>query len=428
MEEKKHIFAIGLDAFNRDKILRTYSSANYDLHSLFEKDEILRTESYDLKDKVEEARAQLRGFDGLLDGIVAFWDFPATSLMAMLTDEFDLPGPTLYSTLKCEHKYWSRVEQKKVVPDHVPAFACVDPFDEDAREKLDLDYPFWLKPVKAMGSELGFHVEKDEDFYQAIDAIRKGIGKYARSFNYMLSQIDLPDDVEGVGGGHCIAEGIIGGDQFTVSGYVHEGEVHCYGLVDSYSYPGTTSFQHYEYPSDAPDALREKMFDLSKRIIEHFGFDQSPFNIEFYHDKDSDKLWVLEVNPRISHSHGDIYEKVDGVPNHEIMVDLALGQQPVFPERSGKYKKSGKFFLREWEPGEVLRVPNDEEIARLKREIPDIIISLKVEPGEMLDDQSRHDNYSYPVATVHLGADSHEELMERFERCREILQFEVETE
>jgi len=75
----------------------------------------------------------------------------------------------------CEHKYWSRVEQAASVPEVVPAFAGFDPFDDNALESIDLEYPFWIKPVKSHSSQLGFMIENAEQFHEAIPDIREKI-------------------------------------------------------------------------------------------------------------------------------------------------------------------------------------------------------------------------------------------------------------
>src|SRR5690606_4021588 len=149
--------------------------------------------------------------------------------------------------------------------------------------------------------------------------------------------------------------GIMTGDQCTVSGYVYNGEVTCYGVVDSVNYTGTSSFECYEYPSTLPARVQDRLKDLSSRIIGHLNLDCSTFNIEYFYNPASDTIGLLEINPRISQSHANIYEKVDGLPNHELVVDLALGRKPRWQERQGPFKKSAKFFIRSFERDAVVR-------------------------------------------------------------------------
>src|SRR5690625_7266207 len=45
--------------------------------------------------------------------------------------------------------------------------------------------------------------------------IRAQIGRIEKPFNRVLELADLPEEIAGVGGGHCIAESIIGGRMCT---------------------------------------------------------------------------------------------------------------------------------------------------------------------------------------------------------------------
>src|SRR5699024_5012676 len=148
-------------------------------------------------------------YPGIVDGLIHYLDFPVSTTAPILCSEFGLPSASLEAVLKCEHKYWSRLEQKRCVPDHIPQFAAFDPFDDDALAGLDLAFPFWVKPIKSFSSYLGFHVRSEADWNKAIAKIRAEIGRIEEPFNRLLEQAQLPAEVSQVGGGYCIAESII---------------------------------------------------------------------------------------------------------------------------------------------------------------------------------------------------------------------------
>ncbi len=75
--------------------------------------------------------------------------------------------------------------------------------------------------------------------------LRAEIGSSSEPFNFVLDRADLPDAIRDIDGRHCMAEQLIGGRQCTVEGYVHEGEVAPYGIVDSIRYPQVLSFFYY---------------------------------------------------------------------------------------------------------------------------------------------------------------------------------------
>lgn len=92
--------------------------------------------------------------------------------------------------------------------------------------------------------------------------------------------------------------------------------------------------------------VRTRMAAITKRVMKHIGYDNAAFNIEYFWDEPHNRIWLLEINTRISQSHSDLFEKVDGVSNHQITVDLALGQRPQMPRGEGLFPRAAKFFHR----------------------------------------------------------------------------------
>lgn len=62
---------------------------------------------------------------------------------------------------------------------------------------------------------------------------------------------------------------------------------------------------------------------ITEKLIPYLGFDDSAFNIEYYWDREKDRIWLLEVNTRVSQSHSAVFEMVDGASNQAITVDVA---------------------------------------------------------------------------------------------------------
>jgi biotin carboxylase len=336
-------------------------------------------------------------------------------------------APSMESVLKCEHKYWSRVEQSKVFKDgEYPEFERVYPYDKKALSKMKLNFPFWLKPVKATGGHLGFLIEKDEDFYHAIAIIRKNIPRIAKAFNFFLSQIKMPEEMAGIDGHYCIAEKIIGGRQCTVSGYVYDGQIRTYGLVDSFNYENTSSFFRYQYPSLLPEGVQKRIQEKTVRIISRIDLDYTAFNIEYFYDEEKDHLWLLEINPRMSQSHAEIYNKVDGYPNQDIIIHLSQGLDPDFPYRKGEFNYASKFYVRHFENARVAKIPTEGEIEKVRREMPDVLIDLQVKEGMLLSDLQVQDSYSYELAHVYIGGKDQDEILKKYDRCLENLTFEFE--
>jgi len=149
-------------------------------------------------------------------------------------------------------------------------------------------------------------------------------------------------------------------------------------------------------------------------VIRQVGYDDAPFNIEFYWEEDSDRIWLLEINCRISKSHAPLFQMVDGCYHHQVMIDLALGRKPAMPHREGRFRCAAKFMLRRQEDARVVRVPTDAEIAAVEAAIPGVVIQVELSEGMRLSQLRYQDSYSYEVAVVFVGADDHEGLAAKY--------------
>ena len=217
--------------------------------------EIMEADHFPIADMLERAVAQIEAHDGPPHAVIGYVDFPVSTMIPIIARRFGLRAPTLESLLRCEHKYWSRLVQREVVAEHIPAFELVDPFGDDPAGALTLDYPFWIKPVKSAGSFLGFRVDDRAAFDHALATIREHIGIFAEPFDHILAHATLPPVVADVGGHYRIAESLIGGRQCTLEGYVFDGAVHFHGVIDSIRARDRPTFLRYQYPSRLPLAV-----------------------------------------------------------------------------------------------------------------------------------------------------------------------------
>ncbi len=423
----KNIFVIGADEFNCRQLQAIHADEVYAFHNLLTFEQVKGGGHYPSFDGlIQQAESVLADFQGSIDAIIGYWDFPVNSMVPILCQKHRLPSPSLESELKCDHKYWSRREQQAIIPEHTPAFAAFDPFDADATAQLELDFPFWIKPVKSTDSVLAFKVDDASGLETALNEIRQKIGRIASAFNELLAHAHLPAEIAAVDGAHCIVEQLIVGHQCTVEGHVYQGEVIVHGVIDSYNYPNSSSFFRYEYPSHLPQRVKDAMVETSRRIMSHIGFNNGGFNIEYFYNKETDDYKLLEINPRISQSHSQMLKYVDGTSNHQIMVELALGNRPQFKPGAGEYNCAAKFHLRRFEDDRVIRVPTEEEIEAILAANPGTDIDIIVKEGMRLSELIEQDSYSYDMAHVHIGAQDQTALLKKYQRIVDALPFEFE--
>lgn len=428
---KRNVFIIAMDDFNLETMQQLRESGRYGFHPLLPREKVLKADEYDYDALLWEADQQLSAFDGSVDAIVTWWDFPSTGLVPVLSELWDLPGPSLRSVIALEHKYWSRLAQRAVAGDHVPPFAPFDPFEDVDRALTQLanqgiDYPFWVKPVKSVASYLGFRVDDRADFEHAMGVIREEIAQFADPFDRAMQRVDVPPTVRAAGAHACLAEGIIGGRQCTVEGYVVDGEVRCYGVVDSIRMPGASTFRGYQYPSQLPLPIRTRMMQIAAEVVHQVELDHCCFNAEFFYDHDEGQIWILEVNTRLSQSHCDLFAKVDGASNQRVMLDVAQDIRPRMPRELGEHGAAGKLFLRTTEDGIVRAVPGPEQIDAVRERFPGTRVEVAVEPGQRLSELNVQESYSYELGRVHVGAEDHEALDRAWDEIEKMLTFEIE--
>ncbi|MEV0598076.1 ATP-grasp domain-containing protein [Streptomyces sp. NPDC050315] len=412
---RKNIFVVGLDEGNLPELKALPDAAEYAFHGLLTAEE-LQVGEVSVPQLLDKAYGILDAFEGSIDAIVTYWDFPASTLVPILGERYGTRTTSLESVVKCEHKYWSRLEQQKVIDEH-PRFGRVDLSSDDPQPPDGVRFPMWLKPALSYSSELAYGVKDEKEFQEAVAQIREGIHRVGRPFEYILDRIELPPEMAGVGAQVCLAEEAISGIQVAVEGYVLNGEVVVYGTLDSINYPDSSSFLRHQYPSTLPADVIERLRTASERVIRQIGMEAATFSIEFFYDPHTDSINLLEINPRHSQSHAQMFHYVDGVPNHHCMVSLALGKDPRLPQGEGQYRKAAKWYYRWFTDAVVQDVPSPEEIERIEAEIPGVRIDMVPEPGKRLSDAPQQDSYSCELAHIFTGADSVDEMTEKYDQC-----------
>jgi len=421
---KKNVFIVGLDQFNLDKLQRLPQAAECDFHAALDISDIRNVAEYDMPALIEKAAGAMARFEGSVDAVASYYDFPGTVMVPILAERFGLPGPRLESILKCENKYWSRLEQQKVIADHIPQFRAFEPFGEEAYGKLNLFPPFWIKPIKSFRSFLAFQINDERQFNEVMLVCREKGGFMGEPFAYLMSEFGMPSEIADMPE-TFIAESPIGGAQCTLEGYVCNGMVTVYGVVDSVREQDSSSFSRYQYPSLLPLEIQHRMIDVARLALQQIGIDNCAFNVEFFYDQTNDQVWLLEINPRVSQAHTDLFEKVHGTSHHSIMVDLALGRKPKPLERRGEFNLAAHFMLRTYDSGEVQRVPSPEAIDKLVRRQPGTVVKIAVKPGQNLAELQGQDMYSFELANVYIGGRDQMDILDKYDQALTALQFDI---
>src|SRR4029453_2525280 len=216
-------------------------------------------------------------------------------LAAIVTRERGLPGPTPETLIACQHKPTSRERQRAVAPEATPDFALLG-------EEPPFDFPFFVKPVVGRLSQNAYRIDDPGDLL-GLHEMDSYNTRYARIA--ALAGAD-PEAVHGF-----IAEELLSGDEVTLEGYVHGGRVTTIGVTDSVKYPGTFSFERFDYPSSLSEACQDELADVASRVMPALGFADGFFNIEFF-ITGTGPAQIIEVNGRIAPQFAPLVQALHG--------------------------------------------------------------------------------------------------------------------
>jgi hypothetical protein len=90
---------------------------------------------------------------------------------------------------------------------------------------------------------------------------------------------------------------------------------------------------------------------VARRFLAAVGFDHGLFNMEFFHDPVSDKLTVIEFNPRMASQFSDLYLRVDGVTCTAWRWNWPTGgTRPLLPRAVPGAGAAASFVYRSFDP------------------------------------------------------------------------------
>ena len=112
----KNVFVVGLNAMNAERLTRLRGVEDVVFHPLLTSEAVSDTQEFDIPAMLREAEATLDAFDGSIDAIVGYIDFPVSTMLPLLCAKYGTRNASLESLLKCEHKYWSRKVMAEVDP------------------------------------------------------------------------------------------------------------------------------------------------------------------------------------------------------------------------------------------------------------------------------------------------------------------------
>ena len=389
----------------------------YEGFDLFRFPSNARLLSFDVRRFVERL---VRRWRGRIDGVFSNNEYFGALIAAIVAERLGLPGTPPAVVITAQHKYYARLEQRRIAPEAVPAFS-VFPFDVRDPAEVGLPFPLYIKPVRATFSVLVRRVadfaalKRHLSFSWAEELI---IRRLVRPFNDLMPLFtDYTIDAH-----HLIAEEPVPGREVNVDGYVRNGRVTFVGLCDAVMFPGTDQFERFVYPSRVPAAVQERMRALAERLLTGIGYRHGFFNIEMIWDPAADRLMLIELNPRLASQLAGLYQRVDGVNPHRMLLELCTGQAPRAARALTGCSIAASLVSRRFDGRPLERDPRPDEVETVRRQFPDAAVMLYLKRGGALAREMKWLG-SYRYAVVNLGGANEDVLNHRYAEIRRMLQF-----
>ncbi|MFP5460030.1 MAG: acetyl-CoA carboxylase biotin carboxylase subunit family protein [Gammaproteobacteria bacterium] len=340
---------------------------------------------------------------------------------ALVAERLELPGTSPESILAAQHKLHARRVLQRVAPEANLRFAELDAGYGDPIPE-GLAYPAFVKPVKAAFSVLARRVENRDELQahtrfgpfeqwiirrlvEPFDRICRARLPQAGSAHRMLVEEPVPTHVP----------------QYNLDGWVGDGQVHMLGVVDAVMVPGTQAFMRWETPSRLDPAIQQRALDVARRFLAAIGFRNGCFNLEFFHDPASDRLVVIELNPRLASQFGDLYRRVLGVDAHAMALALALGDDPLaLPRSAPTAGAAASLVYRAFAADEAPPQPSAAQRADFARQHPDGLLFGFPKHGRALERDLKWTG-SHRYGVVHLGGRDRDQLRQRAEHASALL-------
>jgi hypothetical protein len=347
---------------------------------------------------VEPAKVLEEALTMPADGAVGTKDRSAL-LAAVVAERRRLPGPTPHALFSCQHKPTSRELQRDVVPEATPRFEPVNGLPT-------LEPPFFVKPVVGRLSQLARRIDDLAELAE-LPAQDYYLDAYAR----LAELAGLPtEELRGY-----LAEQLVEGEEVTLEGYVHAARVTVIGVTDSVKYPGTNSFERFEYPSRLSAERIDELGGIARRLLPALGFDGGFFNVEFF-VRDQRPPTIIEVNGRIASQFAPLVQALHGRSTYDALFALACGADPRWEERTPD-GVAVSYVVRTFEDAYVAAAPDHEDP-----------VEILAQPGRRLSQQGANDVSSFRLAIVYEAGETREEALDRARTRAAKLRFRLERE
>ena len=366
----------------------------------------------------------VRRWRGRIDGVFSNNEYFGALIAAGVAERLGLPGTPPAVVVTAQQKYYARLAQRRIAPEAVPDFA-VFPFTVRSASEIGLPFPLYVKPVRATFSVLVRRIENFEQLRRHLTFSwleELIIRRLVRPFNDLMPlYTDFTIDAH-----HLIAETPLAGQEVNVDGFVCDGKVTFIGLCDAVMFPGTDQFERFVYPSRVPAPVQERMRALAERLLSGMGYRHGFFNVEMIWNPADDRIMLIELNPRLASQLAGLYQRVDGINPHRMLLELCTGGQPVARRAATGCTIAASLVSRRFDGNPLETEPRASDLDGARQRFPDAAIMLYLKRGRALAREMKWLG-SYRYAVVNLGGANEDNLNHRYAEIRRLLRLSTEN-
>ena len=420
---RKRILVIFPKEWDRDELARgDYADFDfvYEGFDLFRFPSNARLFTFDAVGFIEKL---VRRWRGRVDGVFSNNEYFGAPIAAIVAERLGLPGTPPAVLIEAQHKYYSRIAQRRIAPEAVPQFS-VFPFGVRHPDEVGLPFPLYVKPVRATYSVLARRIENFEQLRRHLTFAWHEewvIRRLVRPFNDLMPlYTDFTIDAH-----HLIAETPHSGHEINIDGFMRDGELTFLGLCDAMMFPGTDQFERFVYPSRLPKPVQERALALAQRLLSGLGYRHGFFNLEMFWNPDTDALTLIELNPRLASQLAGLYRRVDGINPLRMLLDLSTGARPDTRRETTGCTIAASLVSRRFDGRPLEREPGEADLANVRARFPDAAVMLYLKRGQALAREMKWLG-SYRYAVVNLGGANEDNLNRRYAEILRMLHLSKE--
>lgn len=229
----------------------------------------------------------------------------------------------------------------------------------------------------------------------------------------LVSPIEMPSATS------TICEELLYGEHMSVDGWISDGKVGFFGMAHAILLPNQISFDRFDFPFSCSALLKDKIYQISERVIKGAGLNNTLFCVEMKVREEDRTVSIIEINTRLTMQFVFLTEKVTGINPLTRFVQIALGEDIADPSQKGLVlpKQASSCVLRRAADAIVTEIPTKSYINELESRFPNTQITSLVAPGRKLSDYPQ-DAFTYRYALVDIARDSLTEILSELEEIK----------